>query len=244
MMIGLAALTPHRHARGPIASPNGMRRALYYALFFGLCTTFFARIYGIALLEEADSPWLLALGDVMFVTLGLFAWVMMIAEGHSFAEYGLRWGPTGRMGLAFIMGLGAVALVGFEPYAGLLMGKVHPSSDRTVFAVLFATVGTAFPEEVVFRGFLQGSLAGRARRWARIALPAIVFTAMQAFRFLPGVDLPLGKWLFYVFGTVLPLGLWWGLMRDWSGGSIWPGLVSHVLVALGPTLAGHSPADF
>jgi membrane protease YdiL (CAAX protease family) len=244
MMVGLAVLTPHRHSRGPLASPGGTRRALLYALFFTLCATSFARLLAATLLGAPASPWLLALGDVMFVTLGLFAWVMMIAEGHSFADFGLRWSSTGRMGLAFAMGLGAAALVGLDPYIALFTGEVKPTSDRVVFALLFATVGSAFPEELIFRGFLQGSLAGRMRRWARVAVPALAFTALHALRYFPESDLPTWRWLFYVFGSVLPLGLWWGLMRDWAGGSIWPGLVSHALVALGPTLAGHSPARF
>jgi membrane protease YdiL (CAAX protease family) len=222
----------------------GTRRALLYALFLLLCTTCFSRLLSVVLLGGSASPWLLALGDVMFVVLGLYAWVMMIAEGHSFRDFGLHWGKPGRMGLAFAMGLGAAVLVGFDPYLALFTGQAQPGSDRIVFAVLFATVGSAFPEEVVFRGYLQGSLAGRVGRWARVALPALAFTAMHALRFIPGTELPVDKWLFYVFGTVLPLGLWWGLMRDWAGGSIWPGLVSHALVALGPTLAGHSPAKF
>ncbi len=243
MMAALAVLTPHRHSRGPIASPEGTRRALLYALFYALCAACFERIVSPALLGDHGSPWLLALGDVMFVTLGLYAWVMIIAEGHPFADFGLTWGPPARMGLAFVMGIGAAVLVGFEPYRLLLTDAVHPTSDRAVFALLFATVGSALPEELIFRGFLQGSLTRRFRRWARIALPALAFTAVRALRFLPGSDLPLDDWLFYVFGTVLPLGLWWGLMRDWSGGSIWPGLVSHVLVALGHALAGYTPAD-
>lgn len=244
MMLGLAVLTPHRHSHGPIASPGGTRRALLYALFLLLCMTCFSRLLSGALLGAPASPWLLALGDVMFVVLGLYAWVMMIAEGHSFREFGLRWSTPGRMGLAFAMGLGAALLVGFDPYLALIRGEARPDSDRIVFALLFATVGSAFPQEVIFRGYLQGSLEGRMRRWARVALPALAFTALHALRFVPGSELPVDRWLFYVFGTVLPLGLWWGLMRDWSGGSIWPGMVSHALVALGPTLAGHSPARF
>lgn len=244
MLAGLAVLTPHRHSRGALASPDGTRRALLYGLFYLLCATSFARLLSGALAGDDASPWLLALGDVMFVTLGLYAWVMMIAEGHAFADFGLRGGPAGRMGLAFAMGLGAAALVGFDSYSALATGEVRPTSDRVVFALVYATIGSAFPEELLFRGFLQGSLGARVHRWARVALPAIAFTALHALRFLPGSDLPVDRWMFYVVGTVLPLGLWWGLMRDWAGGSIWPGLVSHALIALGPTLAGRSPAGF
>lgn len=243
LMIGLAVLTPTRHSRGPMASPAGTRRALLYAFFYALCAACFMRLASASLIGGDTSPWLMALGDVMFVTLGLFAWVMIIAEGHSFADYGLTWGPPGRMGLAFAMGIAAALFIGIEPYRMLLTGEVRPTTDRTVFALLFATVGSALPEELIFRGYLQGSLARRFSRWARIALPALAFTAVRALRFLPGADLALDDWLFYVFGVVLPLGLWWGLMRDWAGGSIWPGLTSHVLVAFGPSLVGYTPAD-
>jgi hypothetical protein len=46
----------------------------------------------------------------------------------------------------------------------------------------------------------------------------------------------------YIFGVALPLGLWWGLMRELAGGAIWTCLISHILLELGPTLAGTSPA--
>lgn len=243
LMVGLAVLTPHRHTRGPMDSPAGTRRALLYALFYALCASSFMRILGSALIGDGTSPWLMALGDVMFVTLGLYAWVMIVAEGHAFSAYGLHGGPAARMGLALAMGIGAALFVSFEPWRLLLTGQAQPTSDRILFALLFATVGSALPEELIFRGYLQGSLATRAGRWARIALPALAFTVVRSLRFLPGPDLAFDDWLFYVFGTVLPLGLWWGLMRDWAGGSIWPGLVSHALVAFGPTAAGYTPAD-
>ena len=124
-MLGLGILTPHRHSRGPIASPGGTRRAFLYALFYGLCVACFGRILNTAMLGDQASPWLLALGDVMFVTLGLYAWVMVVAEGHSFSDYGLRWGPSARMGIAFIMGIGAALLVGFEPYRLLLTDQSY-----------------------------------------------------------------------------------------------------------------------
>ena len=108
--------------------------------------------------------------------------------------------------------------------------------------MLFAALGSAIPEEVVFRGYLMTSLNGRAGQWARVALPALAFTAVRAVRFLPGSTLGVAGWLGYIFGVALPLGLWWGLMRELAGGAIWPGLISHFLLELGPLLAGSSPA--
>jgi hypothetical protein len=61
-------------------------------------------------------------------------------------------------------------------------------------------------------------------------------------RLLPGIGFGAGDWIVYVFGFVLPLGLWWGLMRELAGGSLWPCLASHFLLEFGATLAGASPA--
>jgi membrane protease YdiL (CAAX protease family) len=244
LIAGLAVLTPHRHARGPVDSPRGTRRALLYALAYGLCAASFGRLLAAAFVEVDSNVWLLALGDVMFVTLGLYAWVMFVAESQSFSAFGMHVGPPGRMLLATVMGLGPVALIALAPYTELLKGDLTFSTDRLVFSCLFATVGSALPEEILFRGYLMSSLSGRTRLWVRVAFQALAFTALRALWFLPGADLPLSQWLFHVLGVILPLGLWWGLMRDWAGGSIWPGVVSHALVAFGPTLAGRSPADY
>jgi hypothetical protein len=47
--------------------------------------------------------------------------------------------------------------------------------------------------------------------------------------------------LFYIFGMVLALGRWWGLMRELAGGTLWPCLLSHVLLEFGTALADTSP---
>jgi hypothetical protein len=65
---------------------------------------------------------------------------------------------------------------------------------------------------------------------------------VRALRFTPGLGLGSPAWMFYIFGVVLPLGLWWGLMRELAGGALWPCLVSHFLLEFGSTLAGTSPA--
>jgi membrane protease YdiL (CAAX protease family) len=46
--------------------------------------------------------------------------------------------------------------------------------------------------------------------------------------------------MIYIFGVALPLGLWWGLMRELSGGSLWPSLVSHFFMEFGTSLANTS----
>ncbi len=240
MVMGLAALTLRRDRHEPLRSGASTRRALAYALVYGLCSACFARLVAPALLGNMHSVWLYALGDVMFVTLSLFVWVMTLAEDFRLSELGFRGAAPLRFLLATALGLLAAGFYAFGPLRELVIRGVSTNPDALVFSVLAALVGSALPEEVLFRGYLMGSLDGRARRWARIALPAMAFTVVRSARFLPGVDLSPADWFFYVFGTALPLGLWWGVMRDLAGGSIWPSLISHVALELSVTLAAAS----
>jgi membrane protease YdiL (CAAX protease family) len=241
LVVGLAALTINRR-HGKLESPQGTTRALLYALVYGLCAACFSRVLEGALLGRESSPWLLALGDVIFVTLGVFVWVMVIAEDRPLAAVGFRGARPGRLLLALLMGFGAAAFYASGPWLALIQGRIHVTPDTLVWALLFASVGSALPEEILFRGYLMGSLNGRVARWARVALPALAFTAVRALRYLPGPDLSLSGWVLYLAGVVLPLGLWWGLMRDLAGGSLWPSLASHFLLEFVNAIAGASPA--
>lgn len=238
---GLAALTASRR-HGRLDSTQGTARALGYVAVYGLCAGCFARVLAPALLGHERSSWLLALGDVIAVTLALFVWVMVLAENRTPATLGFRRVPAGRLLLPLLMGVGAAVLMAPGPWRALFEGGVHPVPDVLVFAFLWALAGSALPEEILFRGHLMGSFDGRADRWTRVAIPAVVFTAVRALRHLPGADLAMSDWLFYVAGVVFPLGLWWGLMRDLAGGSLWPSLVSHFLLEFVTALAGTSPA--
>lgn len=240
LVLGLAALTLRRH-RNPLQSPQATRRALGYVVVYTLCVASFGRIIGVAMLGMERSPWLLALADVLFVTIGLFIWVMVLAEGHGLSDYGLHAVRRERLVIPTLMGLGAVVVFAHEPYLALFTGQAQPSADVAVFALLLATFGSAIPDELLFRGFLQSTLAGRTRRWARVAGPAIVFSLVRAFRY-PNALMGTTETVFYVVGVALPLGLLWGLMRELSGGSLWPSLISHILVEFGPAAAGTSPA--
>ncbi len=136
----------------------------------------------------------------------------------------------------------AAIVYSFGPYRAVVNYQVHTTPDTLVFALFWSVVGSALPEELLFRGYLMSTLDGRVSQWARIALPAIAFAAVRAVRFLPGPDLGVPQWLGYIFGVALPLGLCWGLMRELAGGVIWPCIVSHFLLEFGPTLAGTSPS--
>jgi len=57
-----------------------------------------------------------------------------------------------------------------------------------VFAALSGHWWLALPEELLFRGYLMGTLDRRVAPWARVALPP-AFAAVRAVRFLPEQDL-------------------------------------------------------
>lgn len=241
MIVGLAWLTRRRPGRQPINTPEGTRRALLYVLTYALFVACFSRIMAPALLGREQSPWLLALGDVIFVTLGLFVWVMALAESRPWSDYGFHARQPARVALMLVLAALAAFLVGLNDYGSIAAGRVRLTADSLVFALLYASVGSALPEELLFRGYLQGSLAGQVNRWARLMLPAVAFALFRGIRFLPGPDLPLADWIGYVLGVALPLGMWWGLMRDLAGGSLWPSLLSHFVLEFGGALAGVSP---
>jgi membrane protease YdiL (CAAX protease family) len=241
LVAGLAALTVRRH-RHPLPSASGTRRALSYAVVYALCSACFVRVISGALLGQERSPWLLALADVIFVTIGLYVWVMALAEGYPFADYGFRRIPAGRVMLTGLMGLGAVVVYALGPYRALFTHHIVLTADTLVFSVLYAGIGSALPDEMLFRGYLMSSLDGRVSRWARVAIPAIVYTVLQSAQYFTVQGLGSAERMFYIFGVVLPLGLWWGLMRELAGGSLWPCLASHFLLELGTTLAGTPPA--
>ncbi len=241
LVAGLAALTLGRR-RGPLTSPRSSLRALGYILVYALSTGCFMRVLQPALLGAERSPWLLALGDVVFITFGLYVWVMVLAEGYSLRSMGLRPMSAGRLFLTLVMGSGAAAVYSFGPYRAVMSYQIHPTPDTLVFSSLWALAGSALPEELLFRGYLTGTLGRRVTPWARVAFPALVFTAVRAVRFLPGPDLGIAEWLGYILGVALPMGLWWGILRELGGGALWPCIVSHFLLEFGPTLAGTTPS--
>jgi len=70
-------------------------------------------------------------------------------------------------------------------------------------------------EEILFRGVVQSALAARTGRLAAPAA-ALVYAAAHATTGLP-----------LLIALALGLGLFWSLLRAWSG-SLWPALVSHL----------------
>jgi len=237
MAAGLAALT-WRRSHSPLRSAFGTWRVLSIIAIYAVCSTWFMRVLAPAVMGQEHSPWLEALSGVLCVTLGLFVWVTALADRYGARDFGLHGASPQRLAVASAMGLGAVVVCAFWSYRRIFMGGADLSADHVVFALTFAVLGSALPEELLFRGLLMTSLEGRTSRWMRVAAPALAFTLLRSLRWMPGADMPAGAWLEWVFGVVLPLGLWWGLMRDLARGSIWPGLLSHVLIEFGTRLAG------
>jgi membrane protease YdiL (CAAX protease family) len=234
---GLALLTLRRQRRPLFGSDSSTRRAIAWALVYGLCSACFARVIAPALLGRENSPWLLALGDVMSVTLALFVWVMVISEGHTLRDYGFRIGPPALLAFWTLVAIAPLGYFLAPAVTALLNGHAHVTPDTLVFAAVFAVLGTALPEEILFRGYLMGSFGTRGQRWVRLVVPALAFTLVRAVRIVPGAELAPAAWMLYIFGRVLPLGVWWGLMRDLSGGSLWPGLISHAALEFVTVLA-------
>lgn len=239
LVVGIALLT---RRRGPVSlgDVRATTRALGWCAVYTATLACFARPLQPALLGTEHSPWLLALGDVTFVTLSLLVWVMALAERRTWRDYGFRGGPSGPMVIAFGFGVLVAAFFSLQHSVAVAAGLAEVTADRLVFALALALAATALPEEMLFRGYLQGTLDNR-NRWLRIGLPALAFTGARALRHLPGPDLSIDRWLLYVLGVALPLGVAWGVMRDLARGSLWPSLTSNFLLEFGRALAGGSP---
>jgi uncharacterized protein len=78
--------------------------------------------------------------------------------------------------------------------------------------VLFISLLPAFSEEIFFRGYMQRRLLLRWSPWVVLPLVSVIFAAFH------GTPV----WAL----TVLPLGLWFGLLA-WRTGSLWPGIICH-----------------
>jgi uncharacterized protein len=81
----------------------------------------------------------------------------------------------------------------------------------------------AFPEEVIFRGYIQEALRERLGRWPGVAVQALLFTAFGlSVGVLVGAVDPLGDWSILLDRAVLflTMGVTLGALKEWSG-SLW-----------------------
>jgi membrane protease YdiL (CAAX protease family) len=232
LVVGLAWLWRTRPRELALRSPQGTRRAIGYGVVFTLTSACFARVANPALAGTEHSPWLLALADVLFATQILFAWILLLVEDLPARDLGLRWAGGRRAGWAWLLCLAMPIVASLPHYLQLFRGKLPFSTDAAVFAGLFALGASSLPQEIIYRGYLQGSLEGRMALAPRVLLQAVLFAAFHLGRVIPGVDVSWSEFLVLIFGLLIPAGLFWGAMRELAGGSILPVLVSHFLLRL------------
>jgi len=140
LVAGLAFIT-RRPAPGAIASGGAhVARAFGFAAVYAGAWLCFARVLVPALLGNEHSPWLLALGDVIFVTTGLFAWLVKLAERRSWSEFGFRGSAAGRLVPTLLFGAGAAALFAASSYLKVASGRVAITTDTFVYSLLYASV--------------------------------------------------------------------------------------------------------
>ncbi len=241
LVVGLALLSRTRPEGLTLRSTAGFRRALGYAAVYALTSAFFARVTWPALAGVEHSPWLLALGDVLFATLGLFAWFLVLVEDLPARELGLH-GCGGRRAVwAWSLCIAMPLVASLPHYLQLLDGTKPFNMDAAVFGTLFAAGAASVPQEIIFRGYLQGALAERMSMVARVALQAVLYGVFHLGRFMPGVDMTWSGFLAQVFGLLIPAGLFWGAMRELAGGSLLPVIVSHFLLRVAEVWVNATP---
>lgn len=233
LVLGLALLSRTRPQALVVPSPAAARRAMGFALVYALTAACFASITRPALAGLDFSPWLLALGDVLFVTLGLFAWFLVLVEDLPPRVLGLHWSGGRRAVWAWMLCIAMPIVASLPHYLDLWDGRKVFSTDAAVFGALYAAGAASVPQEIIFRGYLQGALADRMSLVARVAFQAVIYALFHLGRLAPGVDMAWSQFLAQVFGLLIPAGLFWGAMRELAGGSILPVIVSHFLLRFG-----------
>jgi uncharacterized protein len=162
-------------------------------------------------------------------------------RGLSFPELGL--GP--RQGRGVVIGLGAASAIGLGLLLALRIPAAAPflADERAAglagWALLYGTairipLGTAIPEEVIFRGALFGALQRRTGSWWRAATwssavfglwhigPTIVLARVNG---LDGSAWQIAGVVGGAVGLTTIAGLGFCLLRRWGGGVVAPALV-------------------
>ncbi len=242
LVVGLAWLSRTRPQDLSLSSRRASGRALWYAVLYALTSAFFARLINPALQGQERSPWLLALCDVLFIALGLFAWFLVLVEDLPPRALGLHAGSGLRAAWTWTLCVTFGVVASLPHYLRLLSGQVPFSLDAMAFGALFAAGAASVPQELIFRGYLQGSLEGRMQRVPRVLIQALLYAGLHLGRILPGVDMSWSEFLVQVVGLLLPAGIFWGAMREWSGGSLLPVMVSHFLLRFGEAWVRTAPS--
>lgn len=160
--------------------------------------------------QVADSQAVIAFGPARFlrqIGLQLF---FLLPMGLWLGRRGAGWSACGwrrrRLGGAVTLGMlmGATALlVRARPFA-----PERLRLDDTWWALATYAV-VALAEEMLYRGFLQGTLADSLGRWTAYVVTALLFTALHLPARLLGGE-PLARSLTYAAVRLLPMALIFG----------------------------------
>src|SRR5262249_39690677 len=153
LVLGLALLSRTRPPGLVVPSPMATRRAIGFALVFALTAACFSRIWRSALDGIDHSLWLLALGDVLFVTLGLFAWFLVLVEDIPTRVLGLHWSGGRRALWAWLLCIAMPIVASLPHYLDLWNGRKPFSMDACVFGALYAAGAASVPQEILFRRY-------------------------------------------------------------------------------------------
>jgi membrane protease YdiL (CAAX protease family) len=136
--------------------------------------------------------------------------------------YAVDWGP----GFAFNFGFNFVAFAAIAIPLGLQIGFLTFGPTFNAARLVGAPIGilffTAWPEEFLFRGILQNSLARTLRNpWAGLVAASVIFGFSHI------LHAPAPNWRYVLLATIA--GLFYG--RAWmKTGSLLPGTLVHALV--------------
>jgi len=184
------------------------------------------KLEGPALMEaiEPIAPIPVAVG---FALLFVVTRLMMKRDGLTFADVGWRRPARADLVIAAVLALGMGALDRFMIHP--LLATALPSHDPTLARVALLPVVVslsvaALVEETVYRGYVLCALRARYG-----ALVAALVTSLFYAALTPGGGLALNAYALYLGVVFSGVRLW----RD----NLWPGLIVHVVLALGPKIA-------
>lgn len=148
-------------------------------------------------------------------------------------EIARRLGLSRGNGRPYLFALAATALMGVvvawisswtSSFKGSMIAPfvgTSPTPALVAEAFNYGIVATGFPEELLFRGLIAGTLFRRLPFWKANLLQAAIFT-------LPHLLILLIAPRLWPLAICLPIGL--GLVAGWlrqTSGSIWPSVILH-----------------
>jgi membrane protease YdiL (CAAX protease family) len=165
-------------------------------------------------------------------------WRFRLSRAEIASRLGLTIG-RGRGYLAGVLGALPAAMLGVmaSKWSGSFHGSMiapfvgaKPALPVIGSICVYSVLATAAPEELLFRGLIAGALFRRLSFWKANVLQAIVFLAPHLLILL------VAPRLWFLIAFIVPLGLFLGWLRKFSG-SIGPGIIVHAASNLAGALA-------